>query len=342
MISCSEPAQVNQRQNLYWPGDFENAIYGGNFSRAVNVTVDNSNNYTKGGNKAWHLIQDKYQHLEILTTELGEWKISFMAKSENDLKVIIKPVFRDEQNKQATHEHEIDILGDNKWHPYELSFKVENPYPGPMTGELLVACYNDSQGEAWIDNLALEPMTGQLEASFKTPQPALLTDLLQNNSFEEGTAHWESTDEHVAFKPSSIREITLNGKKSPAVVLAVQPQKGATKSIGQKIDASSLAGKSIRVSAEVSFLTLNGKGFSWHGFLLDVHEGDHKDGKIIPCDPSPNWLPMGLAAPVGESKRSYGVYQIPAGTKFLYIELKTLPKMADNLVAINNVSIEVL
>ncbi len=335
--------QSSNDSNLYWPGNFEQAVYGGNFSRALNVVLDDTDNFTQNGNKAWHLMPGKYQHLEILTTDKGEWTVSFMAKSIKPVDVLIKPVFQDEEHKKHTEDHAVSLVGDGQWHPYRVTFKVSQPYPGPKSGELLVSCYNGSGADAWIDNLELSPApSNKLEASFTKPNPSMVTNLIKNNDFESGISHWQSTTEGAVFDASSLRKLDIEGNKTRAIVLSPQVTEGATASVGQAIDATSLAGKRIRVSAEVSFLTLNGNGFSWHGFLLDVHEGDNKDGKVISGDPSPNWMPMGLSAPVGKSKRCYSEYFVPAGTEHLFIELKTLPKMADNLVAVDNVTIEVI
>ncbi|MDX1285897.1 MAG: hypothetical protein R3182_12830, partial [Draconibacterium sp.] len=42
-------------ENIYWPGNFESALYGGCFSRARGVEITNSENYSINGKHSWYL-----------------------------------------------------------------------------------------------------------------------------------------------------------------------------------------------------------------------------------------------------------------------------------------------
>ena len=152
-------------ENIYWPGDFEQSLFGGNFSRARGVEISDLENHTPNGKRSWSLTQNNYQHIELLTEGKGKFLVRFYAKANSEIPVIIKEVFKTGEKEHVTEDYTVLLKGDNQWHFYETEIDVQKPYPGPRTGEVLITCFNNG-GAAWIDDLEIRRNSEDLEKEF--------------------------------------------------------------------------------------------------------------------------------------------------------------------------------
>lgn len=319
----------NDYPNLYWPGDFEQGLYGGNFSKALNVVVDNTDNATENGQFAWRLPPKTYQHLELLTEGTGNFYLGFKAKAAEDLAIVVKVVYKDEHDSTRTAEYPVNVIGDSNWHDYSVDYELEKPYPGPRTGEVLITCWNPGS-DAWIDDVVVRRAgpDKQIREEFN----AIETKAIRGGDFEEDPWVWISND-NAAYISSG-----LNNK-----VLKLGTKEAAAGAVNQLIDASSLAGKKIRLTADVGFLTVDEEdAYSWAGILLTLRNGRDRSSPVLASDPSPLWCPLGLAPPPGKMKSISAVYDIPVATNDLFLMIENQPRSGNNAAIIDNVKMEVL
>ena len=324
-------------KNSYWPGDFESTLYGGIFSSATKVQLVEGENHTKNGKSSWSIQPSTYQHLELLTAGLGDFRVSFFAKSDKPQSVIVKWVYIDTSGEQKTEDQTISVKGDNEWHRYVAEYEVTSPYPGPRIGEVLITCYGAAGAQTWIDDLEVRRNSIDKEA-FITPNPDFLTEVIKNGRFEDGNSGWviSGTDEPVPS--SSISQIVGRFNSGKSLLMGNQ----GSNEIAQIIDASSLAGKKIRVSLDVNYLDIDNTKTQWTGLICSLKDGNNKSATLLASNPSPFWLVQGQAARLGEWKKIYANYEIPAGATDLYFEVSIQNNAQSNRIMIDNVFIEVL
>ena len=324
-------------ENTYWPGDFESTLYGGIFSSATNVELVEAENHTENGKGSWYIQPSTYQHLELLTAGLGDFRVSFFAKSNKAQSVIVKWVYIDEFGDQKTEDQVVSVKSDNEWHRYDVEYEVTSPYPGPRIGEVLITCYGAAGAQTWIDDLEVRRNSIDEEA-FVTPNPDFLTEVIKNGRFEDGNSSWLISGTAEPVPSSSISQIIGRFNSGKSLLMGNQ----GSNEIAQIVDASSLAGKKIRVSLDVSYLDIDNTKTQWTGLICSLKEGNNKASPLLASNPSPFWLVQGQAARLGEWKKIYANYEIPAGVTELYFEVSIQNNARSNRIMIDNVFIEVL
>jgi len=339
----NNPKNVNNGDflfpNLYWPGTFENALYGGNFSSALNVSLCDTVNYTLGGKRSWYLKQNTYQHLELLTQGKGTFLVRFQAKATNAIQIVVKGVYKAEDNSSKTEDFVVDILGDNQWHLYEKEFVVTKPYPGPRTGEVLITSYNPGGVDAWIDNLEVLRNSPDEEELIQIKGKAI--KLLKNAHFENGCKNWFVPESRVNISDQAIITYS-NGKEKTKVLCLSLTESNSVPAAAQIIEGKSLANKTIRISARVSFLSISEDASSWSGLLFSLKNGNSADSELISSIPSPHWYVLGLSSPPGCMTKVSAIYKIPKNASKLFFEIAVQNGIKQNRAIVDDILIEVL
>ena len=340
-------AAVEPGENLYWPGDFETHLYGGIYSNSVNVEISADANHTPDGGQAWQ-VGKGYHHLERLVPGHSRYRLTFWAKTPSPLTVKFKvispgeePAAEGEKPKLKDRTYEIALKAGEAWQRYTLDFETGEPYPGPIVTEVLFSIWSGQSKAAYIDDLQIQPLVDP-EAAPAAPagEP---TKAIVNGDFERGVSGWVLPEGQGKPIPAAA---VAGGDDRPwpghALVLgkAGHPE-AAVSSVAQAIDASALAGKRVRVSADVAYLSSELPIQSWSGVLIVLWAGDRAVGEPLEPTPKPFWCPMGLSAPVGRFRTIAAEYDIPADAKSLYLRIMTQNGMGSNLAALDNVSISV-
>jgi hypothetical protein len=298
-----EPNNEKKPENLYWPGNFEKALYGGCFSRAKNVKIADSIETQWKGNRVWELEPGHYCHLELLTTGKGKYKIQFMGKASTEVKIVIKPVIKDSLGKSQTIDIPVMLKGDGDWHHYEEMFSVTNPYPGPEKGEVLITCYNGTKEAGFIDNL----------------------ELIQIEQFNP---------EQKAACKNTIDII----KKDQALRMGFDST-GLPDEFSQVINTQNMAGKKIRLTFFAGFENISPLSYPWAGIVVSLRNGDNLSAKLIPSDPKPNWYVAALASPPGTIAEISATYDIPVDAHEVFLEVKAQKKMKPNICRVEKLYI---
>ncbi|MFA9389628.1 MAG: hypothetical protein ACERKD_07460 [Prolixibacteraceae bacterium] len=321
-------AQEFSTENIYWPGNFEQALYGGNFSKAQKVEINDKANFTEGGKYAWNLRPSEYTHLELLTAGTGKYMVSFMGKASTEVEMAIKIVYKNDEGKDSTTDLPLKFKPDNQWHKYETELEVSAPYPGPRTGEILISCYNGTLQDAFIDNLELKRVGPDTmpEKKYKLKT----TKLIKNGNFNKGCASWKDLS-----TSTNIIDCKLNNGS-----IVLNPNELA--SIYQVLDAKQLAGKTVQISADVAFESITTDAYSWAGIVISLFNGENKEADIIACEDKIQWCPMGHSAPPGEFKTITALYNIPVNTEQLFLKIEAQERINQNNVWIDNVQMHVI
>jgi hypothetical protein len=294
--------------NTYWPGDFEDTLLGGVYSSNRGVTLADGENHTPGGERSW-AVGKGYAHLELLTEAHSDYLLSFWAKSEQALTVEIKIIHPSEPNQAGKVEpveevREIPLEVTGKWERYELRFNSGVPYPGPVVSEVLFSLWSPEEGLTFIDDLKL--------AKLSPGDPA--PDLLPTHLIEE--------------------------KAQTLTIRAESPHQDDART--QKIDATSLAGKRIQISADVTYLSDQSPASSWAALVFELRDGTEQSSPTLTSTPSPFWLPIGHAAPPAQPKRISAIYDIPPEVAELTLRTILQSKVGLNSVKVSNVNLSIL
>jgi hypothetical protein len=336
-VSLLAMAVAPAGENLYWPGHFDSHLYGGIFSSQINVTVTTDANHTPGGKGAWRLNGNAYQHLELLVPGRGRYVLSFWAKAERptplELKVI-SPGERDEAGKIKPKETvtPIPIEPSADWKRYEVEFVTTEPYPGPVQTEVLLGCFNPGPA-AYVDDVSIVAVGEQAK-----PRVGRVTEAVRSGGFET-TDGWSALPGHGKLPESAIWKASTGER---GVVLTAKPEASpgdAVFGVTQDLDVQALRGKTIRVSAEVQFLTLDMPLEPWGGVLFVLETGE---GTVLEGIPNPLWVPVGQASPAGQWKTVQGEYRIPAEADSLRLRIQGQPAMGANRAVVRGVRVEVL
>lgn len=325
--------------NIYWPGNFEQSLYGGNFSRARGVEISDSQNHTPDGNRSWFLAPGKYQHIELLTYGKGKYRVKFYARSLEVLPVVVKEVVKTGEKEHKTEEYTLNLESDGMWHKYQVEFDVQKPYPGPETGEVLITCYNGNEAGAWIDDLELIRISTTPQSFEMVPNPAFCVTAVINGTFDFGSQAWEIAGTSEPIDENAIVDV---GNYGNVLALNVKGVENAIPSAAQIIDATKLAGKTIRLSCDVGFKSITDDANSWAGIVVTLKKGKDSSGKLIPGQPTPHWCVLGHAPPPGKLKTIFSVYEIPENAKNLFVEISAQKGMEQNVGVVDNVQLEIL
>ncbi|GEM_PF-6376089 len=324
-------------ENVYWPGNFEQSLYGGNFSRARGVEISEEENHTPGGKKSWILKPNNYQHLELLTEGKGKFLVRFYAKALADLSVVVKKVVKTGEKEHITEDYEIVLKSDGNWYFYELELDVQQPYPGPRTGEILITCFNGSSADAWIDDVEIRRNSEDLEIDFDGINKKLKVDVLVNPDFQSGTKAWMNGDSQKKADDN-----TIYGSSNKMLKLGMKGVNNSNSMVYQVFDGSKLAGKKIRITLDAGFLAINEPAKSWSFILVNLKNGAEASAASIEHSPKPHWCALGLAPKPGTTKKIYSAYQIPDNVENLRIELSANNGMGNNIGVVDNIVFEVL
>ncbi len=304
-VATATPLFAADSPNLYWPGTFEGAVFGGNFSSAKNVQLETGTNHTPGGTRAWK-IQPGYQHLELLTDGTGDFEVSFHARAESRLEVVLKVISPGADGKLAEDPHSITIEPSEDWREYRAVVPVSDPYPGPRTGEILVTAFQSGDADIWIDDLEVRRASEDPDAP--SPAPA----------------------------PDATTSIPLGGESELAVDQAPIPS-----SISRDIPVDGLAGNHVRVWLDVTYDSVAEPAKNWAGVVAELRATDAAGSStVLESTPAPFWLPIGHAAPAGEPRTIRAEYSIPADAQSLTFLAQLQPGAQSNGARLENHRIE--
>jgi hypothetical protein len=306
-------SSIGPVENLYWPGDFEHRFEGGIFGSKRNLTMSTEANHTPGGKQSWKLAPG-YQHLELLVPSFRKGVVRFRVLAGQPQTMIFKvvdplpgvPVTK--ENPARTHDQTLEIPASSDWQTFEIPFETFNSWPKPPVSEILLTFYHTEGAPVFIDDLEVRMLPEEAPAKERAGKRA---DVLSD--------------------AAAIDAITF-GPQSPQTNFAHYP-----------LNADQLRGRTIRISADITYLSMDGDFDPWGSMLLSVARGNDGNGDIIEPDGAwPLWLPMGQAAPIGTAKRISRTFQIPADAGALSLRMQAQSGMGKNSARVSGVNIEVL
>jgi len=332
--AAEEPPARDWGTNLYWPGDFELGFPGGCFSFVRRGEISAEVNRTPGGRASWQLSPG-YQHLELLVPAHRRGRLSFWALSAAPQKIdllVVAPlegVADDASGKKSrTISHPVDIKASDAWQFHEVPFETEKPYPHPPRTEILVTCFNGSPQPFYIDDLQvhMEADTAPVRGVEPVPCP------LRNADFLDGTAFWQ-TDRPAPDRPPD---------GPPGLWLGVGEDSGTPASMAwQPLEAKGLAGRRIRISADVTYVSMQPPYEPWGAILFVLHQGDSPQADVLPpLGHWPFWCPIGHAARPGEARRISAEYQIPATADRLVLCIQAQQGIGRNRAVVRGIAFE--
>ncbi len=304
-VTAATPLFAADSPNLYWPGTFEGAVFGGNFSSAKNIQLADEANHTPDGTRAWK-VQPGYQHLELLTDGTGEFEVTFHARAESRLDIVLKVISPGDDGKPVEEPHSITIEPSEDWREYRAVVTVNDPYPGPRTGEILVTAFQSGNASVWIDDLEVRRVSDDPDAPPTAPAPDATTTI----PLEHGG------------------ELAVDQSPIPS-------------SISLPIPVDGLAGSKVRVWLDVTYDTVSEPAKNWAGVVAELQATDAAGSStVLESTPAPFWLPIGHAAPAGEPRTIRAEYAIPEGTQSLTFVAQLQPGVQANRVRLENLQFE--
>jgi hypothetical protein len=305
-------ARADYGSNLYWPGDFEARFEGGNFGSQLNLTLSTETNRTPGGRQSWR-INAGYQHLELLVPSFRKGVLSFWTLATQPQKLVFKVVDPlpgvqvTRENPARTHDQTLTIPASSDWQRHEIAFETFNSWPKPPVSEILITFYNQSDGPVFIDDLEVR----MAPDTASPPPPGRPIDILNDAAAFEGL---------------------ILGSTPPALSF-----------IGRPLDAVQIRGQRIRVSADVTYLSMDGDIQHWGSILFVINQSQDGSGQALdPVGEWPFWAPIGHAAPVGTPRHISAEYLIPADANALQFQVQAQSGLGRNTARIDNIRFEIL
>jgi hypothetical protein len=232
----------------------------------------------------------------------------------------------------------LTIKASPDWVRYELDLVTVEPYPGPDETELLITAWNGTEEPVYIDDLQI-----RFESEHAAEDGFRSTRAVRNGGFEDGASGWRVLRGPLA---DVVPEAALWPRRTPdqggTMLVLGTPQNADAPCTGarQVIEAGDLAGRTIRIGSDVSFLSLDREPAPWAA-LLFVLKGD-EGAPIETGSGRPFWCPVGRAARPGTFKRIRETFRVPETARTLTLEVLVQKGVGDNLVAVDNVLVEVL
>lgn len=306
------PASAERGPNLYWPGDFEARFEGGIFGSQTNLALSTEANHTPGGRQSWKLNRG-YQHLELLVPFHRKGTVSFWVLAAQPQTFVLKVVDPTPgvpvtpENPVSTRDQTLAIPASSEWQHHTLEIETVNAWPKPPVSEILLSFYHPEGGPVFIDDLEVRMAPDPAPAALLGRSVVALTDA----AFFEG--------------------LTL-GSTAPNTSFVQRPLK-----------AEALSSRRVRVSADVTYLSMNGEIKNWASILFVMVKGHASDSPAIaPIGDWPFWAPIGHAAPVGKPRRITAEYQVPADADTLSLQVLAQPGLGSNLARISGLTFEVI
>ncbi len=307
-VGISVASATDYGPNGYWPGDFEASFIGGMYSTDLKCKISRAVNHTEGGSGSWE-IGNGYQHLELLLPAKRKAKVSFWAMSAlpQTLDInVITPTESAEDDPKTTRKiiHTIKIEPSEEWTYYEREFDMVEPYPYLRASEVLLSSYNGEKQSWFIDDLAI-----QWEE--KHDDRWTNADIVVNGDFEAGDSSWSGAV--LGVSPNGGHALVAGSPKS---------ETAATASAVQTLDASAVAGKRVRISADIAYQSFDDVEANWPAVVIGI-SGDGTP--ILATDAWPLWTPLGLAGPVGEFKNIAAEFDIPEDVESMHLRSSLSP-----------------
>jgi hypothetical protein len=299
--------------NLYWPGDFEARFEGGIFGSKRGTVISAGPNRTPGGKQSWEIVEG-YQHLELLVPSHRKGIITFYALATQPQTMVLKvvdpipDVAVTPENPVRSHDQFIEIAASSEWKKYEIPIETHNSWPKPPVSEILLTFYNyEDKGSVRIDDLEVRMTPDPPQTAGTAPAVPPLADT------------------------ACFHDLTY-GPEAPATALAHRP-----------LDLTSILGKRIRLSADVTFLSMDGEINHWGSILFVISKGDNLTGPVLdPLGAWPLWAPIGHAAPPGKPRRISAEYQIPADADALTLRIVAQSGIGPNTARVANLDFKIL
>lgn len=305
-------AATEPSSNLYWPGDFEARFEGGIFGSKRNLALSSEANRTPSGRQSWKL-NPGYQHLELLVPSFRKGVLSFWTLAAQPQTMIFKvvdpapgvPVTK--ENPARTHDQTLAIPASADWQRHEIAFETFNSWPKPPVSEILLTFYHLEGGPVFIDDLEVHMASDPSPA----PEPGQPISALPDTAFLEG----------LTF-----------GTTAPHKTSAIT-----------SLDAEALRGHRVRISVNVTYLSMNGDFDPWGSVVLVLTRGQGGSGSIIePVGAWPFWAPIGHAAPVGSPGRISADFEIPSDADALELQVLAQPGIGPNTARVSDLRFELL
>ncbi len=300
--------------NLYWPGDFEHRFEGGIFGSQTNLHITAAPGRCSESKKVWKIVSG-YQHLELLVPSYCKGKITFWAFASYPQTLIFKvvdplpPEVASPGNETRTLDQNHIIEASGEWKFYQIEFETLGSWPKPPVSEILLCFFHEGNGDVLIDDLEVRM------APVQRVVEGLIPDVLPISA--------------DAFAG------TLFGSKGDG--------QGVTNFAENSIDATSLRGKRIRISANVTYLSMSGNIQHWGSILFLLKSTDPADGEILqPEGDWPFWAPIGHASPPGEPRRIHAVFQVPEEIAGLQLIIQAQQGIGSNLARVDGLNFEIL
>lgn len=301
----------------------------------MNLTT--TDNHTPEGKKSWQFKPNTYHHLELLTQGTGKFRASFWAKSDQEVTLIAKNIYRTGAESHHSEDIKVPISGDSQWHEYFVDYTVTAPYPGPRTSELLLTMWNEN-ARFFLDDIELRRNSPDSAPVFTSPDPLLVRKLLINGDFESDTMRWQGAKTNSNISPQSITHRWNGDTLTKALLLSAQNNMGIAGSARQTFDATELAGKTIRISADAGFLSLDAATGAWSGILFTLEGAD----TVYTPSPSPFWLVPGTAPQFGTTRKISAIYHLPEGISELNLVIVAQGGTRTSKAIVDNITIEIL
>jgi len=307
------PAQTPDSEpdkNLYWPGEFETRFEGGIFSSVLNGEITRAENRTPGGSGSWQ-INPGYQLLELLVSPHSVGVLRFHAMTDTKQTVILKVIEPSEDaadgKKTTSRDYPVTLDPSGKWEPYEIAFETGPGFPKPLVSELLVTSFNAGDASFFIDDLTV--------------------------TMAEEESNWTPV----------ITENFLSKSGGSPLVVGSKKNASAPASRGRvPLDLGKYAGKRVRVSADVTFLSLEGEFKPWSAILFVLQQPNGSAPTVLsPEGDWPFWCPIGQAGRPGQPKRVSAEYLLPQDAGQLILEAQAQPGIGDNLAQLGEVEVAV-
>lgn len=127
---------------------------------------------------------------------------------------------------------------------------------------------------------------------------------MRNGDFDLGGASWSWPDASAATGP------TLRPLAGRTCVVLGDPSEGGITEAGQRLDVRSLAGRRIRLEADVAFLTNEVPEHAWLGMAFDLFNGPSAESPALASTPEVFWHPFCRSEPTGQFQTVSAAYTL--------------------------------